>query len=124
VTTWFARAVLHVSDVAAAIAFYEQCLGFTRAWSYDENGTPAVAQVERDGCALILSRQWPDKVGKALMFISLDAGSPAAQTAALDALRTELERRGARITEASWGYRVLVAEDLDGNTLYFNYPDS
>lgn len=123
-TTWFARAVLHVSDVAAAIAFYEQCLGFTRAWSYDENGTPAVAQVERDGCALILSRQWPDKVGKALMFISLDAGSPAAQTAALDALRTELERRGARITEASWGYRVLVAEDLDGNTLYFNYPDS
>src|SRR3569623_551793 len=124
VPTWFARAVLHVSDVAAAIAFYEQCLGFTRAWSYDEYGTPAVAQVQRDGGALILSRQWPDKVGKALMFISLDAGSPAAQTAARDALRTELERSGARITEASWGYRVLVAEDLDGNTLYFNYPDS
>ena len=122
-TTWFARAVLHVTDVAAAIAFYEQRLGFARAWSYDENGAPAVAQVERDGCALILSGQWPDKVGKALMFVSLDAGSPAAQAAALDALRADLEARGATVKDSSWGYRVLVVEDPDGNTLYFNYPN-
>ena len=122
-TTWFARAVLHVTDVAAAVAFYEQRLGFTRAWSYDDNGAPAVAQVERDDCALILSSQWPDKVGKALMFISLNADTPAAHTGALDALRADLEARGATVTEATWGYRVLVVEDPDGNTLYFNYPN-
>jgi hypothetical protein len=33
-----------------------------------------VAQVDRQGCELILSSQWPDKVGKGLMFISLDVG--------------------------------------------------
>jgi uncharacterized glyoxalase superfamily protein PhnB len=123
VTTWFARPVLHVTDVAAAIAFYEQRLGFTREWSYDENGAPAVAQVERDGCALILSSQAPANIGNALLFVSLDADSPAALTAALDALRTELTARGATVTEAAWGYRVLVVEDPDGNTLYFNYPN-
>jgi catechol 2,3-dioxygenase-like lactoylglutathione lyase family enzyme len=123
VTTWFARAVLHVRDVAASSAYYVDRLGFAKAWSYDEDGTPAVAQVERQGCALILSRHWPDKVGKALMFVSLNADTPDAQTAALDALRAELETRGVAVKDGSWGYRVLVVEDPDGNQLYFNYPN-
>jgi uncharacterized glyoxalase superfamily protein PhnB len=83
-----------------------------------------VAQVERQGCALILSNQWPTKVGKGLMFISLNV-EPAtheAQIAALDALRTELEARGAPVKDGSWGYRLLVVEDPDGNQLFFNYP--
>jgi hypothetical protein len=28
------------------------------------------------------------------------------------------------IKESHWGYRVLVFEDLDGNELFFNYPNS
>src|SRR5204863_9451908 len=47
----------------------------------------------RDGCALILSEHWPEKVGKGLMFISLNVEpeSTEASVAALDALRAELE---------------------------------
>jgi catechol 2,3-dioxygenase-like lactoylglutathione lyase family enzyme len=124
-TDWLARPVLHVTDVAASIRFYVDRLGFTSPWSFDDDGKPLVAQVERQGCALILSRQWPDKVGKGLMFISLNVepDTPAAQTAALDALRAELESRGATVKDGSWGYRILVVDDPDGNQLYFNYPN-
>jgi uncharacterized glyoxalase superfamily protein PhnB len=122
---WVARPVLHVADVAAAIAFYVERLGFTQAWRYDEEGKPVVAQVERQGCALIVSSQWPQKVGNALTFVSLavEPSTRVAQVAALDALRAELEARGVVVTEGSWGYRVLVVDDPDGNQLYFNYPN-
>ncbi len=121
---WFARPVLHVSDVAASIEFYVARLGFAKAWQHDEDGAPVVAQVDRQGCALILSSQWPDKVGKALMFVSFNVtpDSREAQIAALDALRAELAARGVAVADGSWGYRVLVVEDPDGNQLYFNYP--
>jgi uncharacterized glyoxalase superfamily protein PhnB len=80
--------------------------------------------VDRLGCALILSDQWPEKVGKGLIFISLNV-EPAtheAAVAALDALRVELEAKGAPVKEGSWGYRLLVIDDPDGNQLFFNYP--
>src|ERR1041384_2778356 len=63
-TAWFARPVLHVTDVAASVRFYTDRLGFTTAWRHEEDGKLLVAQVDRQGCALILSCQWPDKVGK------------------------------------------------------------
>ena len=81
--------------------------------------------MERQGCALILSSHWPEKVGKGLMFISLNV-EPAtheAAVAALDALRAELEAKGAPVKDGRWGYRLLVVEDPDGNQLYFNYPN-
>ena len=118
--SWFARPVLHVADVAASLAYYAQ-LGFTSPWQHAEDGTPIVAQVERDGCALIVSSQWPDKIGKGLVFVSSNLERDA-QIAALDALRAELAAKGVAVTERSWGYRVLVIEDRDGNELYFNYP--
>ena len=54
-TDWFARPVLHVTDVEASLRFYVDRLGFTSPWRYDEDGKVRVAQVERQGCALILS---------------------------------------------------------------------
>ncbi len=119
---WFARPVLHVTDVALSLSFYGR-LGFTSAWHHDEKGKPVVAQVDRQGCALILSSQWPEKVGKGLVFISHDAVTPEAQVAALDALRAELEAKRVRVKDGSWGYRLLIVDDLDGNQLYFNYPN-
>jgi hypothetical protein len=71
-TDWFARPVLHVTDVDASIRFYVDLLGFSSPWRFEEDGKTFVAQVERQGCALILSSQWPEKVGKGLMFISLN----------------------------------------------------
>src|ERR1700729_4296822 len=125
-TDWFARPVLHVRDVEASLLFYVNRLGFTSPWRYDEEGRAYVAQVERQGCALILADSWPEKIGKGLMFISLNV-SPndelEAQVAALNALRSELEAKGVPVKDGSWGYRLLVVDDPDGNQLFFNYPN-
>ena len=92
--------------------------------AYEEGGRTRVAQAERQGCAFILSDQWPEKVGKGLLFISLNVEQPTpeAAIAALDALRAEFEAKGAPVKEGSWGYRILVVDDPDGNQLFFNYP--
>jgi catechol 2,3-dioxygenase-like lactoylglutathione lyase family enzyme len=123
-TDWFARPVLHVKDVEASLLFYVNRLGFTSPWRYDEDGRASVAQVERQGCALILADTWPEKIGKGLMFISLNVEphSREAAVAALDALRSELEAKGAPVKDGSWGYRLLVVDDPDGNQIFFNYP--
>jgi catechol 2,3-dioxygenase-like lactoylglutathione lyase family enzyme len=122
---WFARPVLHVSDVESSLRFYVDRLGFTNPWRYDQDGRVFVAQVDRQGCALILSDQWHQKIGKGLRFISLNVEpeTPEAATAALDALRAELEGRGVSVKDGSWGYRLLVVDDPDGNQLFFNYPN-
>jgi catechol 2,3-dioxygenase-like lactoylglutathione lyase family enzyme len=122
---WFARPILQVKDVDASLCFYRNLLGFTIPWRYEEEGRARVAQVDRQGCALILANNLvPEKMGKAVMFISLnvDPATPGAATAALDALRAELEAKGVAVKEDSWGYRLLVVDDLDGNQLFFNYP--
>jgi uncharacterized glyoxalase superfamily protein PhnB len=123
-TDWFARPVLHVKDVEASLLFYVNRLGFTSPWRYDEDGRAHVAQVDRQGCAIILADTWPTKAGKGLMFISLNVepATPEAATAAVDALRVELEAKGVPVKDGSWGYRLLVVDDPDGNQLMFNYP--
>jgi len=125
-TDWFARPVLHVKEVETALRFYVDRLGFTCPWRYDdEDGRASVAQVDRQGCALILAKKWPEKVGKGLMFISLNVepATPEGAIAALDALRAELEAKGVSVKEGWWGYRLLVVDDPDGNQLFFNYPN-
>jgi catechol 2,3-dioxygenase-like lactoylglutathione lyase family enzyme len=123
-TDWFARPILSVADVEASLRFFIDRLGFTSPWRYDEDGTARVAQVDRQGCALILADTWPEKIGKAQIFVSLNVEPPTheAATAALDALRAELENKGVPVKEGSWGYRLLVVDDPDGNQLFFNYP--
>jgi hypothetical protein len=69
--------------------------------------------VERRGCAFILADTWPEKIGKGLMFISVNVEQETreAAIAALDARRAELEAKGAPV------------DDPDGNQLFFNYPN-
>jgi catechol 2,3-dioxygenase-like lactoylglutathione lyase family enzyme len=114
---WYTRPVLFVADIDSSVDFYVKQLGFTQVWRYEDEGKAWVAQVDRHGCELILSCQWPDKVGKGLMFISLDPG-------VLDTLRAELEGRGVDVKDGQWGYRLMVIADPDGNELYFPYPAS
>lgn len=123
-TEWFARPVLHVADVDASLRFYVERLGFMSAWRYEEDGKVHVAQVDRGECAIILADTWPDKVGKGLIFISLnvDPATREGASAAVDELRAELEAKGVVVREGSWGYRLLVVDDPDGNQLFFNYP--
>ncbi len=128
VTDWFARPILNVTDVEASLRFYVERLGFTCSWRYDEDGKAFVAQVDRQGCALILASTWArtarEKVGKAMIFFSLNVEpeTPENATEALDALRAEFEAKAVAVKDASWGYRLLVVEDPDGNQLLFNYP--
>lgn len=124
-TEWFARPILNVTDVEASLRFYTEKLGFTIPWRYDEDGKAHVAQVDRQGCSLILARTWPEKVGKALIFVSLNVEphSHEASVAAIDALRTEFESKGVPVKDGSWGYRLLVIDDPDGNQILFNYPN-
>jgi catechol 2,3-dioxygenase-like lactoylglutathione lyase family enzyme len=124
-TDWYGRPVLIVSDVEASLRFYKDRLGFTSSWCYQEDGSNRVAQVERQGCALILANNLaPERTGKAVLFISLNVEPATYDTAvaAIDNLRVELEANGVPIRDGSWGYRLLVVEDLDGNQLLFNYP--
>ena len=123
-TDWFARPIINVSDVEASLRFYIDRLGFTSPWCFDEDGKPFVAQVDRQGCALILAKNWPEKVGKGLMFISLNVEppTPEAAAAAVDSLRTEFSAKGVAVKDGRWGYRLLVVDDPDGNQLFFNYP--
>jgi catechol 2,3-dioxygenase-like lactoylglutathione lyase family enzyme len=124
-TDWFARPVLHVSDVDASLRFYLDRLGFSSPWNYKENGRSRVAQVERQGCVLILADTWPEKIGKGLIFISLNVepDTREAAIAAVDQLRAELRAKGVSVKDGSWGYQLLVVDDPDGNQLFFNYPN-
>jgi len=122
-TDWFARPILHVKDVATSLRFYVDQLGFASPWRYEEGGKVFVAQVDRPGCALILADTWPEKIGKTVIFISLNVEppTPEALAIALDALRAELEAKGVAIKDGRWGYRLLVVDDPDGNQLLLNY---
>jgi catechol 2,3-dioxygenase-like lactoylglutathione lyase family enzyme len=128
---WYARPILLVADIDRTLDFYVNRLGFTQSWKFEDEGKAFVAQADRQGCALIFSSQWPDKVGKGLIFIVLNVDLPA-DTApdklrretelALDRLRAEFEGKGVTVEDGYWGYRLLVVRDPDGNELFFNYP--
>jgi catechol 2,3-dioxygenase-like lactoylglutathione lyase family enzyme len=123
-TDWFARPVLQVSNAENSLAFYEK-LGFTLAWRVEWDGRMHIAEVGRPGCALIFSDQWPEKAGKGLVFISINAQPETheAGVAAVDELRAEFEARGVPVKDGWWGYRLVVVEDPDGNQLFFPYPN-
>jgi predicted enzyme related to lactoylglutathione lyase len=113
---WYSRPVLFVSDIERSLDFYVKQFGFTENWRFESAaGNASVAQVARPGIELILTAESPEKTGKGLMFISLDGDD------VVDALRAELERRGAVVKEGVWGYRVMVIMDPDGNEFYFCY---
>lgn len=122
---WYTRPVLFVADVDIALEFYGR-LGFAVSWTFAETDAPSlsaeksggpsvVAQVARDDCEIIFSRQWPDKVGSGMLFIELTDDDWAALPEAFAAAGVDFER-------GWWGYRSLIVTDPDGNRLYFPDP--
>jgi catechol 2,3-dioxygenase-like lactoylglutathione lyase family enzyme len=105
---WYTRSVLFVADVERSIEFYVAKLGLRETWRHEQ----LVAQVERDGCEIIVSSQWPEKVGNGMLFISLTAEDFAR-------LPDDLTVAGVPFVRSHWGYPVLVVADPDGNELYF-----
>lgn len=89
---WYSRPLLFVSDLDRACQFYVKQLGFREIWRHAEEGNAFIAQVDRDGCELILSSQWPERVSNAIMFISLDRQD-------VSAVRAEFDAQGVKVRE-------------------------
>jgi hypothetical protein len=116
-TDWFARPVLHVTDIEASLLFYVNRLGFTSPWRYDEDGRAHVAQVDRQGCALILADTWPEKVGKGLMFISLNVErSPRWTRCARNSRPRAFRLRRVRGATGSW-WSMIPTEISSSSTI-------
>lgn len=73
---WYPRAVLFVADIDRTLDFHVNRLGFTEAWHFGVEGTPHVAEADRQGCALIFSTESPDK---GLIFVSFNVNVPGGQ---------------------------------------------
>lgn len=99
---------LPVSDVSAAVAYYQKILGFKVNYAQDDLGV-----MDRDDVTLLLiPRTGNQSVGSCYAYIR-DA----------DALHTELTARGAdvqgRPVSRPWGLRDFSVLDLDGNRITF-----
>ena len=105
---WYARPVLFVSDVRAAIEFYVGRLGFEKKW-HEADGEGTVCQVDRGGCEIILCED-AERDDRGRLFLELSRE-------AVDQLLGEVERRGVPTRKAWWGYDVLQIRDPDGNEL-------
>jgi uncharacterized glyoxalase superfamily protein PhnB len=116
-SNWYARPVLVVRDASAALDFYSTKLGFGEDWRYEEEGRLRIVQVSRAGCELILSDQWPDEVGRGLLFVSLDHLD-------FDQLVSESKDRDFELKSGLWGYELAIVEDPDGNRLWFPKPSN
>lgn len=110
---WYSRPVLFVADVRRAVDFYVGKLGFGEKWRFADE----VAQVDRDGCEIIVSSQRPEKTGKGMLFVELTADD-------FRALPDAFAQSGVAFTHGHWGYPVLIVDDPDGNQLFFPDPES
>lgn len=107
---WYPRPVFFVADLARALHFYEELLGFTKKW-HEANGAGTVCQVDRCHCEIILCED-SARTASARLFIEL-------KPEGLVALRRELEAHSVPHTIARWGYDVVRVLDPDGNELLF-----
>lgn len=97
--------VLRVGNLAAAIAYYTEKLGFQVRWQSD-----VFANLGRGKCCLFLS-QGDQGAGKAWVWIGVED---------VEALHAEYQASGATIrhppSNYAWALEMQV-EDLDGNVL-------
>jgi catechol 2,3-dioxygenase-like lactoylglutathione lyase family enzyme len=112
---WYARPLIFVRDAEEAAGFYIGKLGFAESWRHAEDDQVLVVQVARNGCELILTQQWPEAAGSAVMFISLEEGAWQAAIAAFEAAEVE-------VADGHWGYPLKIVVDPDGNQLWFPQP--
>ena len=107
---WYARPVLFVSDLPAALRFYIDKLGFKKKW-HTGDGTGTVCQVDRGECEIILCED-SERRDKTRLFVELTRDG-------IDELRREILERSVPTEKARWGYDVIRITDPDGNELLF-----
>lgn len=107
-------AVFTVRDVAAALAFYVERLGFAEEFRIGD--PPTYASVERDMVSIQLmpAAQSRDTLGRSSIYVFADG---------VDALHESLLGRGAPIEMAprdiAYGMREMSLRDPDGNRITF-----
>ena len=103
--------ILHVTDAAAAVAWYER-LGFTKEWEHRfEPGFPAFVSVARGQVRLFLSEHKGDARPDTLVYLRVRD---------VDAIAAEF---GVTVEEAPWA-REIAIRDPDGNRLRIGTPTS
>jgi catechol 2,3-dioxygenase-like lactoylglutathione lyase family enzyme len=103
--------ILHVTDAAAAVAWYER-LGFTKEWEHRfEPGFPAFVSVARGQVRLFLSEHKGDARPGTLVYLRVRD---------VDAIAAEF---GVTVEEAPWA-REIAIRDPDGNRLRIGTPTS
>ncbi|HXZ67881.1 MAG TPA: glyoxalase superfamily protein, partial [Alphaproteobacteria bacterium] len=100
---------LEVKNLAAAISYFIEKLGFEKEW--EAGSPPSFACVFRDDVFIFLSSQHP-LLGRTQIAVNVRD---------VDALHKEYKARGATIFQApknqTWGGRTMVVQDADGNFL-------
>lgn len=101
--------ILNVKDVAAAMAYYVDKLGFQKEW--DWGSPPSFGCVFRDSVRIFLCHNAQGSPGTWISIFIHD----------VDALHEDYKKRGAIIRQAPanfpWGLREMNVEDLDGHRL-------
>ena len=120
----YALPFIFVRDVAAALAFYGERLGFKTEFAYGE--PPFYAQVIRDGVRLALKHADAPLFEALKPFQTAKDDEIIAASIALDRakpLYLEYEAAGVRfhqpLRRESWGACSFMVEDPDGNILAF-----
>ena len=112
--------MLHVDDMAGAIAFYCEKLGFNKASEYrvdEARADPAYVVITRDELWFHLSSFPGDGIpgGVAVLFVR-----------DVDALHQEYKKQGIDVgmhpVDQTWGNREMYIKDPFGNQLRFRQP--
>lgn len=111
-----------VSDIAAALEYYDRCLGFTIDWG-DQGGEDGIAGISKGNCRMFLTdaafREQYGNNAPVLIWLNLDSNEE------VDALYELWRENQARIisppASKPWGLHEFTAADLDGNLLRVFY---
>jgi catechol 2,3-dioxygenase-like lactoylglutathione lyase family enzyme len=108
------RPILYVASLAASQRYYRDQLGFHIDWT--DGDPPDFGAVSRGDTQIFMCQGCQGHPGGWLWVATPD----------VDALQTELVKRGARIKAAPenkpWGSREMQVTDLDGNVLRIAGP--
>jgi predicted enzyme related to lactoylglutathione lyase len=102
--------VFEVDDIAAAVNFYRNVLGFAEGWS--RGSPPTLVQIARDDIEVHLSRRSGSAVASCSFLVQ-----------GVDAYFAEVRARGAKIVESigdrASEMREFILTDPSGNVLSF-----
>ena len=111
--------VLPVADVSDTLGFFVEKLGFEQVFVQEDQGVPVNAQVEMDGCHLMLNHnpERSDERGGGVYFWIRVRAQP------IDDLYQRQANNGVTIAEEIanqfWGDRSFVAQDMNGFMIAF-----